>query len=257
MTALEHQVNTSPLAAAEAAAASAGVHMRTITELADHDAAVALLSGIWGRSGNPPVTTELLHVLSKAGHYVGAAFAGTRIVGATIAFHEAPDRHILHSHIAGVDPAVAGQGVGYAMKLHQRAWAVERGIDIIEWTFDPLVARNAYFNICKLGAMPNEYLINFYGILVDSLNGDDESDRLLVRWKLGPQPTTLPIDQSTLSAVAVPEDIEYLRRHDPTRAHAWRRTVRDNLGELMRTGGRVVGFDGERGYLIQTTKELN
>ncbi len=58
------------------------------------------------------------------------------------------------------------------MKLHQRAWAIARGIPVIEWTFDPLVARNAYFNIRKLGAMPVEYLPNFYGIMGDGINGE-------------------------------------------------------------------------------------
>ena len=103
---------------------------------------------IWGRSAdNPPVPPELLRAFSKAGNYIAGAFAGDELVGATIAFHSTPERHALHSHIAGVAPGLVGRSVGYAMKLHQRGWALARGIDVIEWTFDPLVARNAYFNV--------------------------------------------------------------------------------------------------------------
>lgn len=256
MTGPEQVAGRTALMDAATAGRDAGVQIRMITELTDHSAAVALVSDIWGRAENPPVTTELLRVLSKAEHYISAAFAGNRMIGVTIAFHGSPDRHILHSHIAGVDPDAAGQGVGYAMKLHQRAWAVQRGIEVIEWTFDPLVARNAHFNICKLAATPEEYLVNFYGTLADSRNGTDESDRLLVRWRLGTDQVLPTTDTSVLSTVAVPDDIEYLRRHDPESAHAWRSAVRESLGELMRVGGRVVGFERGRGYIVQSPKEI-
>ena len=81
-------------------------------------------------------------------------------------------------------PGLTGRHVGFALKLHQRAWALLRGVSEIAWTFDPLVSRNAYFNLVKLGAQPAEYLPNFYGTMLDTINGDDDSDRLLVRWRL-------------------------------------------------------------------------
>ena len=245
--------DTADASTAAAALDDGEVRIRPLTELADHSAVVALLGEIWGRPANPPVTTELLRALAKADHYVSGAFAGTRLVGATIAFHGAPDRRILHSHIAGVDSEWAGRGIGYAMKLHQRAWAAERELEAIEWTFDPLVARNAHFNISKLGAFPAEYLVNFYGVMGDGLNGNDQTDRLLVRWAVGrdPESARLPGDVSMLRAVAVPDDIEELRRLDPERAGAWRRSVREELGGLMDAGGRVVGFERGRGYLVR------
>ncbi|MDR5699004.1 GNAT family N-acetyltransferase [Agromyces aerolatus] len=263
MTALSHDRSGSAIVADErpgGAASDLGdeVTVRELTELSEHVAVVDLLGEIWGRSTNPPVTTEMLRALTKAGHYVSGAFVGSRLVGATIGFASAPGRRILHSHIAGVAPDRTGLGIGTAMKLHQRAWALERELDAIEWTFDPLVSRNAYFNICKLGALPTEYLVDFYGVMDDGINGADQTDRLLVRWELGaraapagaaPAGAALP-DRAALRAVAVPDDIERLRRDDPDGARAWRQRVRDELGGLMRADGRVVGFERGRGYLV-------
>lgn len=232
------------------------VSVRSLTELADHVDVVDLLGEIWGRSANPPVTTEMLRALTKAGHYVSGAFAGTRLVGATIGFTSAPGRLVLHSHIAGVAPDLAGRGIGFAMKQHQYGWALERGLEAIEWTFDPLVSRNAHFNICKLGALPAEYLVDFYGVMDDGLNGADQTDRLLVRWALGavaPEPSTAA--RAALRAVPVPDDIETLRRRDPDGARDWRQRVRDELGGLMLAGGRVVGFERGHGYLVSMQEE--
>src|SRR5207249_4797793 len=91
----------------------------------------------------------------------------------------------LHSHILGVeDPARAG-GVGFALKLHQRAWALDHGLHRVTWTYDPLVRANGYFNMAKLGALGSQYLVNFYGAMDDSINSGDQSDRILITWNLG------------------------------------------------------------------------
>ena len=98
------------------------------------------------------------------------------LIGAAVAFFGIDH---LHSHITGVDPATQSRGVGFALKLHQRAWALDRRIESVHWTFDPLVGRNAYFNLHKLGARAIEYLPDFYGRMTDGINGGDAtSDRL-------------------------------------------------------------------------------
>lgn len=254
-------VATSAVSAAEQAAVLAGVDVREVTAIDEQAAVVRLLSEIWGRSlDNPPVPPELLRAFGKAGNYISGAFAGDVLVGATIAFHSTPDRHALHSHIAGVTPALIGRSVGFAMKLHQRAWALARGIDAIEWTFDPLVARNAHFNVAKLHAMPVEYLPDFYGPMSDAINGGDETDRVLVRWDLRDEevaaaasghPVVVDANAPGNAAVAVPADVERLRMTDPSRARAWRRSVRGQLTELLGSGGRVVGFDRQAGYIVR------
>jgi predicted GNAT superfamily acetyltransferase len=173
-------------AAADAAAFAAGVRIRELTDLADLQAACRLFAEIW-RPGpaNPPLTVELMRALTKAGNYAAGAYDGSLLVGACVGFFGPPADEALHSHIAGVSGAMAGRSVGFALKLHQRAWALCRDVAEIAWTFDPLVRRNAYFNLVKLSARPAEYLPNFYGAMIDAINGAAESDRLLVRWELG------------------------------------------------------------------------
>ncbi|MCK6065096.1 MULTISPECIES: GNAT family N-acetyltransferase [Microbacterium] len=249
------------LTAAETAAEAAGVRVREVAGVAEQAAVVDLLSQIWGRGPeNPAVPPELLRALGKAGNYIAGAFAGDDLVGATIGFHSAPDRHALHSHIAGVAPSHIGRSVGFAMKLHQRGWALSRGIDAIEWTFDPLVSRNAYFNIAKLHALPVEYLTNFYGAMSDAINSDGDTDRLLVRWDLrdddvadaaAGHPPAVSAHGPCHATVAVPDDIQRMRRTDVDAARAWRRTLREQLTAHLESGGRVVGFDRAEGYIIR------
>jgi len=248
--------------AAGAAAAAAGVVLRELHRLDEHQAAVELLGRIWGRPDNPPIAPEMLRAFGKSGGYIAGAFDADELVGVTVGFHASPELHALHSHIAGILPAVSGRSIGYAMKLHQRAWSIARGIPVIEWTFDPLVARNAYFNIRKLSAMPVEYLPNFYGIMGDGINGADETDRLLIRWDLLDDDVARaavvgrahPVDPHGAGCVriAVPADIESLRREHPRRAREWRTRVREELGNALAGGGRIIGFDRTEGYIVKT-----
>jgi predicted GNAT superfamily acetyltransferase len=265
--------------AADGAALTAGVVVRELTELAELHQVVALYASIWGRQENPPMTLELLRAFTKAGNYVGGAWVDDRLVGACVGFFHAPGDDALHSHIAGVAPEVAGRNVGFALKLHQRSWALLRGVADIAWTFDPLVSRNAYFNLVKLAARPVEYLPNFYGPMLDTINGDDESDRLLVRWRLrdpavalacsGGARTALPDDAVTavgvdadggpvpgrldgvVSRVAVPRDISRLRATDPALASRWRSCVRDALSALLGDGARITDFDRAGHYIVR------
>jgi predicted GNAT superfamily acetyltransferase len=274
-------------AAARAAAATAGVEVRELSDLDDLAAVVRLLADIWGRTANPPVTLELLRAFTKAGNYVAGAVADGRLVGACVGFFHAPGDDALHSHIAGVAAAMTGRRVGFALKTHQRSWALLRGVSEIAWTYDPLVSRNAHFNLTKLGARPVEYLPNFYGPMPDAINADDDTDRLLVRWRLldpavtaacagapaalGATPgsaldaraatTAVGVgsDGSPLvgrldgavSSVAVPRDIGLLRASDPALARRWRVGVRDALTALLADGGRITAFDPAGAYLVR------
>jgi predicted GNAT superfamily acetyltransferase len=268
----------------DSAALAAGVSVREVTDLHELQDVVRLYAAIWGRTDNPPVTLELLRAFTKAGNYVGGAFEGPRLVGACVGFFHAPTEDTLHSHIAGVAPGLSGRHVGFALKLHQRAWAMLRGVSEIAWTFDPLVSRNAYFNLTKLAATPVEYLANFYGPMLDSINGLDDSDRLLVSWRLrdagvaaacaGRSRQRLVADELAHGAtvglridergapergrlhgatvlVAVPPDVEALRSSDPALAGEWRLAVREALAGLVADGGRVDGFDRAGWYVVR------
>jgi predicted GNAT superfamily acetyltransferase len=276
------------LAAATAGATAAAVAARVDIHEVDRPAELAgiadLYDQIWRPNANPLVSPELLRALNKAGNYVAAAFDDGILVGACVGFFTAPVYSALHSHIAGVSATVLGRHVGYALKLHQRAWALRHDVRLVEWTFDPLVARNAYFNIVKLAGRPAEYLPNFYGGMDDGINGDDDTDRLLVRWELADpdvvaacagrrgaadvgslvargaatalgrggrgEPVAGPSDAGTV-LVAVPRDVAALRATDRALAREWRAAVREVLGGLLAGGARVTGFDRGGWYVVE------
>ncbi|MFI9551097.1 GNAT family N-acetyltransferase [Nonomuraea endophytica] len=267
--------------AAEAAARGAGVDIRPLDSVGELEAVRRLYERIW-RTGenNPPVTADLLRAMWKAGSYVSGAFDRGEMVGACFGFFSPPARATLHSHIAGVLARTQGRNVGFALKLHQRAWAMPRGVGEVAWTYDPLIRRNAYFNITKLAADPAEYLPNFYGPMDDDINRSDDTDRVLVRWRLespeveaacagrprpaevtaarmgvalGVSPSGGPLtgraDAPTV-LVGVPADIETMRENDPARAAEWRRALREVLGGLLAEGARVRGFDRAGWYIV-------
>ncbi|MGD1053633.1 MAG: GNAT family N-acetyltransferase [Candidatus Dormibacteria bacterium] len=169
---------------AGAAAASAGVTVDEVHEVDQLGELNRVIDAVWHREGDA-VAPELLRALAHSGNCVLAARSGAGMVGATVSFrgvHEG--RPTLHSHITGILPGAQLRGVGLALKLRQRAWALANGIESVTWTFDPLIARNAHFNLTKLGAEAAEYLVDFYGPLHDDANGDDATDRLLAVWTL-------------------------------------------------------------------------
>lgn len=179
-----HPLDAAWVAAGAAAEASA-VEIRPIEDIGVLQQVQRLYERVWrtGPTGTP-VTADMLRAMAKAGSYVCGAFDGDELVGACFGFFGPPARRALHSHIAGVDRSVVGRSVGFALKLHQRAWAMQRGAEDITWTFDPLIRRNAHFNLAKLAASAVEYLPSFYGSMDDAINRADDTDRLLVRWRL-------------------------------------------------------------------------
>lgn len=267
------------------AAREAGIEIRELDSLTEFGDAVALFARIWGRLDNPPLTVELVRAFSKAGNYVVGAYQAGELVGATVGFFEPPTTRALHSHITAVVPSLAGRSAGRALKLHQRAWSLERGVTTINWTFDPLVRRNAYFNLVKLAARPAEYLTNFYGAMADQINGGDQTDRLLLHWDLldpavaaaargsfaevraaevvaaradvvlGISHDGAPLavgdrQSGGLAVVAVPADIEAMRTTDPALAVRWRAALREALVPLLAAGGRITGFDRDGWYVV-------
>ncbi len=208
--------------------------------------AVAVVATIWGRS--TPYPAEILQVVAEYGGYVAVATVDSVDVGASFGI-VAADGH-LHSHITGVIPSAVGRGIGQALKHHQRAWAAERGMPRITWTFDPLVRRNAAFNLVTLGAQVTGYRIDLYGPLGDAINAGDETDRLVVDW-----PTTGALVTGTVSAgtgapvIVTPPDIEGLRITDPTSARQWRVDLRHRFLETLEHH-RVIGLDEGGGYVF-------
>lgn len=255
------------------AADAANVEVRLLNA-AERAQAPELWRGIWG---DPILEPYLLTALSHAGNYVAGAFDGGALIGAAAGFFAQPLGDALHSHVAGVASSAAGRGVGTALKLHQRAWCLDAGVTQMTWTFDPLVARNATFNLNRLGATCDEYLVNHYGAMTDGINAGDESDRIVARWHLDHdlpaaphpipadavpgvaiddqgEPASAPVDADAAAiTVALPPDIEGLRRADPERALRWRHAVRDALAPRLATGWHITAAPRERGYLLERT----
>ncbi len=257
---------------ARAAGDRSSASVEVVHDIADMRAIGAVLDSIWSaESGLPEVEPRLMVAFAEAGGYVAGIHVDGDLVGAAVGFPRHPTG--LHSHIAGVLPAHAGRGVGTALKLHQRAWCLERGIGLITWTFDPLVARNAHLNLTRLGVIVPHYLVDLYGPMNDALNSDDPSDRLLVSWDLvtprtgepppgpavtvlvdrsgEPVPITEPVPPDTARIlVAVPGDIEALRRTDPPLARRWRLAVREALHPRVEAGWVIEGFRSDHHYVL-------
>ncbi|HZT64355.1 MAG TPA: GNAT family N-acetyltransferase [Acidimicrobiales bacterium] len=263
-------------------AEKAGVEIEVVTAEAGARQAVGVLAGVWPQpDGHLPVTPELAWALAHSGNYVAVARHGAEPVAAALAFRGVDGLGAyLHSHMVGVLPAHQGANVGFALKQHQRAWSLEQGLGRVTWTFDPLVARNAFFNVMKLGARLTSYYVDFYGELTDGVNAGDESDRCLVTWwlddhravkaadgsvahcdlaalraagavdVLSPGPAGEPVlgDHQPGQALLarVPSDVVRLRNDAPSTARAWRSALRHVLSAAFEEGLQVsaVGRDG-------------
>ncbi|GAA4700369.1 GNAT family N-acetyltransferase [Phytohabitans rumicis] len=254
-----------------------GVRITELSDVPSQHAAAELLRQVWGAdSADQLVNAGLMRAFGHSGNYVVGAYRGDDLIGAAVAFLGADH---LHSHIAGVQPGGQGSGVGYAMKLHQRAWALDRNIDAVCWTYDPLVRRNAYFNLHKLGATATAYLPDFYGLMDDGINTGDVSDRVYVRWALtspavvaaaeghgvavDPAGGTVVLGRSDGGApvpaaaggrrllIAVPADVEALRRTDPDLTGRWRYAVRAAMIEALDRGYRIAGITKDGWYVLE------
>ena len=236
----------------------AGVTIRTLAQADEMAQVVGVFQQVWG-SVTELVRIEMLMAIAHAGGYVSAAYetsddGSERILGASVGILARHlDRQALHSHVTGLLPGARRMGLGRAMKLHQRAWAADHGIEWIVWTFDPLVRRNAWFNLAVLGAEVHEYLECFYGTMTDAINAGDESDRLLVAWSVDADPAAGPRDGRDVpdaELIPTPEDIVTLRRTDPDAAAHWRRETRRRLEAALEAGRRVAGFTRSGEYVL-------
>ncbi|MCU1587370.1 MAG: hypothetical protein JWN31_863, partial [Frankiales bacterium] len=198
---------------ADQALSAAGITARRLGTLEQVKQAEAVLGTVWRSPDKPPIAAELLRAIEHAGGYVYGGYEGDTMIAVSAGFLGVGDSGEvrLHSHISGVLPAAQGRQVGWALKLHQRAWSLERRVETVTWTFDPLIRRNAWFNLSKLGATGVEYLADFYGEMNDGINAGDRTDRLFVRWDLQSAASRVaadgrPVRATTDAATLVLED---------------------------------------------------
>jgi predicted GNAT superfamily acetyltransferase len=162
-----------------------GIEIRRCRGLEELRACIALQKEVWNFTDAELVPLRMFVVADKVGGQVMGAFTGGEMVGFALSVPGTRSGHIyLHSHMLAVRKDHRNGGLGRRLKLLQREDALARGIELIEWTFDPLEIKNAYLNIKNLGAIARRYNINQYGITSSPLQGGLPSDRLIAEWWL-------------------------------------------------------------------------
>lgn len=162
------------------------IRIRPAETRADFDASVALQRAVWGLS-DLEITgaIQLIATIHAGGLLQVAETAAREVVGFAYAFPglRGTVPHF-HSDMVAVLPRYQSQGVGVRLKWAQREAALARGVALIQWTYDPLQARNATLNLRRLGATAPEFVRDFYGITTSALHHGLPTDRLIVRWEL-------------------------------------------------------------------------
>jgi predicted GNAT superfamily acetyltransferase len=171
--------------------------------------AVALQKTIWGFEDADLLPFRMMVVATKIGGQLLGAFDGESMVAFCLAIPglKPPMRPYLHSHMLGVLPEYRNAGLGRRLKIRQKDDALDRGLDLIEWTFDPLDMKNAYFNIERLGAVVRRYVRNQYGISSSVLHGGLPTDRCVAEWWIAKPKQEAPV----VERIEVPNDIERAR----------------------------------------------
>ncbi len=160
---------------------------RTEHTIADLHAFVDLELTIWGLAARDAVPANLLHTVTKNGGVLIGAYTESRAQPIGLAFGfpaRRGNRWLLWSHMTGVHPQFQRQGIGLELKRRQRQWALDNGFTQMRWTFDPLQAGNAHFNLSLLGARADRYHVDYYGEMGDSINAHLPSDRVEAVWDL-------------------------------------------------------------------------
>jgi predicted GNAT superfamily acetyltransferase len=198
------------------------ITIRRCEGLEELRACVALQKEIWNFTDAELVPLRIFVVAEKVGGQVMGAFAGSEMVGFALSVPGTRSGHIyLHSHMLAVRKDHRNGGLGRRLKLLQREDALGRGIELIEWTFDPLEIKNAYLNIEKLGAIARRYNINQYGITSSPLQGGLPSDRLIAEWWLKSRRV-----ESLIAAGNVPAFMRELTIEVPAQIYEWKAAAR-------------------------------
>ncbi len=261
------------LAAAEA---RSGVVIRALVTSEENEAAREIFDQVWPPlGGGTQVPPNLLRAITHAGGYCSVAYSITGDSEVPVAaalgvvgVHETdsgPHMHI-HSHMAGVLEDYRNQRIGTAIKHHQRLWALQRGINTVVWTFDPLVSRNAKLNLVNLGVTVRGYEPNFYGAMTDSINAGDQSDRVFAWWELtsdraraAARGELAPITTVREDHVVIetPPDIVALRASDPAAARAWRERMRTDLMREFADGREIIGVTPSGDYVLERSSHVH
>jgi predicted GNAT superfamily acetyltransferase len=265
---------------AVAAAHRADVELVPVHGMDHAERIVRIVEEVWGPGDLSPA---MVRAFEHAGSVLFAAVTRDRpgeFVGFVLGFAGLGDGLHVHSHMLAVLPGHASRGVGYALKLAQRAACLDAGIDEVRWTYDPLVVRNGWFNLVKLGCTADRLLVRFYGAMKDQINRDDRTDRFEVVWRLRsdrveralagdlPRPSMgevlLDVGQSDQrprrmdgahpgpgAVVGVPADHARLRAADPELGMAWRDASAEAFSECFAAGLVATWVERDGRYVFE------
>jgi predicted GNAT superfamily acetyltransferase len=228
------------------------VLIRPCQGLDEMRACVALQKEIWNFSDAELVPLRLFVVAEKIGGQVIGAFDGSDMVGFAFALPGYRGGHAyLHSQMLAVRDAYRNSGLGRRLKLSQRDDAMDRGFELMEWTFDPLEIKNAYLNIEKLGAIARRYNINQYGITSSPLQGGLPTDRLVAEWWLKSARVVRLLEDGRrpaaewLKTIAVPAQVYKWKAAPETRERALQvqGAIRNQFTEAFSRGLAVLGYE--------------
>lgn len=252
------------------------MELRHLESLSEFEECVALQRETWGAAFSDIVPASILKITQKVGGLVAGAFDGDRMTGFVYSIVGYGNGRPFHwSHMLAVSPSARGHGLGRRLKLFQRTELLERGIDRVFWTFDPLIAQNAHLNLNRLGASIAGYVPNMYGEETGSpLHGGGETDRFIVRWDLdsarakwavsgevvsdrsgtvsqaeivrlpdiGESVRDLEFPETSSVRIEVPCDAVALYQSDPSSFARWRRLTRAAFLNYLRRNYVVQSF---------------
>jgi predicted GNAT superfamily acetyltransferase len=253
---------------------------RVLDSINEFEAAFTLEVAVWGLDPRDAVPPNMLRALTHAGGALIGAYDETRLIGIVLGFPARADSGwVLWSHMTGVQRSYQGQNVGFELKRFQREWALAHGFTEIRWTFDPLQRGNANFNLHRLGAVAEGYLVDFYGVMEDEINHSGlPSDRVEAVWRLTdpgvaerlagqlpePPPADLPfvldevgglprmteLADSTGDCLArIPARLDALPSAEAM--SAWRLALRKTLMQAFARGYAAADFTTTNAYLLR------
>ena len=237
------------------------VTIRPCHTIEEFERMVELEFRVWGFSERDVVPSQMYVVAAKIGGQVLGAFVGDIMAGFVLAYPGIRDgMPYLHSHMAAVLPEFRDLGIGRQLKLAQRKDALDRGLSVIEWTFDPLQARNAYFNICRLGAIARRYIPDVYGSTTSPLHAGLPTDRLVAEWHLDSDRVAGILSEREPNRQVNAERVTVLLDEaSPERSAETQTTARERFRALFAAGYVVTWFERQPGggsYILQPGEKL-
>jgi predicted GNAT superfamily acetyltransferase len=227
------------------------IETRQLTQYHEFVEAVKLQKAIWGFDEVDLLHVRLFVTASKIGGHSFGAYDGDRMVGFCIAIPgiKPGAKSYLHSHMLGVMKEYRDAGLGRTLKLAQRDDAIRQGLDLIEWTFDPLEIKNAFFNIERLGAIVRRFVLNQYGTTSSPLNAGLPTDRCTAEWCLESDRVKALLAGGQMprceiaARIAITNDIYAIKANDFSRARDIQKRVADQFLENFSKNLAVTGFE--------------